>query len=167
MTGLVAGPPDVPDRRLQRREPIALPAGAVLAFERINRGKNPSPNYRWLLTEDGAVRLARHSGDTSDPDRPFDTPLPEQPTGTLEPHRLAMIRAAIEAADPADQPAYLSDPGVEDGAFSVITLPTGSGSRELVLDGATTPLVQTLRQVAEDWLAGDFSGSGDPGPGDW
>ena len=44
MSGLVEGAPDQLDVRLRRREPVGLPADALVAFERINRGKSPAPN---------------------------------------------------------------------------------------------------------------------------
>lgn len=41
------------DVRLQRRDTSPLPEGAWLRFQAINRGKDPSYNYRWLLYENG------------------------------------------------------------------------------------------------------------------
>lgn len=149
------------DPRLQRREPISLPADALVAFERINRGKNPSPNYRWLLLADGELRLARHSGDTSDPGQPFDTPLPDVPSAVLDPVQLATVRQLLADADLDAHPDRVADPGVEDGAFSIVTVPTGRGRRELIFDGAGGPLVDGLCRVADEWMVDRTEATGD------
>ena len=165
MSGLFEGAPDQLDIRLRRREPVELPADALVAFERINRGKSPAPNYRWVLLEDGSLRLARHSGDTSDPDQPFDTPLPREPNAVLDDDQVAAVRDALAEAEVDSHPTYLTDPGVEDGAFSIVTVPAAGSSRELVYDGASSPLVEGLRRVAEQWV--DSADDADGDDEDW
>ena len=151
MSGIESGAvPSELDVRLRRREPMPMPPDALVAFERINRGKNPSPNYRWLLLDDGALYLARHSGDTSDWETPFDTPLPKEPTRRLEESELAEVRRHLQAADLPGQPPYQLDPGVEDGAFSVVTARLDGQVHEVIYEACAPPLVTFLRSVAEE-----------------
>lgn len=144
--GITAGAlPDDLDERLTRRDTTPLPAGALLRLQVINRGKNPIPNYRWLLYDDGRLFLARHSGDTSDPRTPFDTPLPDRPTRTLDQARVEQVRQRLAADGFSRQPPYQADPRVDDGAFTVVTARLDGGVHEVIYDAYAPPLVEFLK----------------------
>jgi hypothetical protein len=149
-----AVPADV-DVRLARRITDPLPDEVVVRFQRINRGPDPRINLWWELTAGGDVYLAAHSSDTSDPDTPFDTPRPDEPTVSLGPDSVADVTAALDAASFAEQPGYQWDPGVEDGTFSVVTarLPDGI-VHEVVYEGVDRPPVDTMELLTERIVEG-------------
>lgn len=64
-------------------------------------------------------------------------------------------------ADLDAHPDHVADPGVEDGAFSIVTVPTAQRRRELIFDGAGGPLVDGLRRVADEWVVDRTEAGGD------
>jgi hypothetical protein len=142
--------PDDLDVRLQRRITSPLPDGVVVRFQHFNRGPDPRVNYWWELSSSGEVHLARHSPDTSDPDTPFDTPLPDDPVAVLDEAAIEEVRAALDASGFATQPSYQLLAGVEDGAFNVVTARLPGGEvREVIYEGASPPPVDTLVALTE------------------
>lgn len=139
--------PEELDVRLERRDTSGLRGDVVVRFQRINRGPSPAPNYRWELHEDGALHLARHSGDTSDPYTPFDTDLPSKPTIHLEPDAIDDVLAALQAAGFAAQPPYQVDETVEDGAFTIITARLDGEVHEVIYEGVRPPPVPSLEDL--------------------
>lgn len=147
--------PDDSDTRLARRISDPLPDDVVVRFQRINRGPDPRSNLWWQLTTDGDVHLASHSPDTSDPDTPFDTPLPSEPTSALGPGTVSELTAALVDADFASQPAYQERVDVEDGTFLVVTarLPDGR-VHEVVYVGVERPPVDALVALTQQIVEG-------------
>jgi hypothetical protein len=147
--------PDDIDTRLARRITEPLPDDVVVRVQRINRGPDPRSNVWWQLTADGDVRLARHSRDTSDPDTPFDAPLPDAPTMSLGADAATELVDAIVAAGFAAQPAYQANEGVEDGTFLVVTarLPDGR-VHEVAYVGVERPPVDAVLALTERIVEG-------------
>jgi len=142
---IVAGPvPEDLDIRLVRRDTESLPSGALVRFQAISRGKNPRYNYRWLLFEDGRWFHARHSGDTSDWQTPFDTDLPAEPTAILSKKDIRDIKRQLERAGLADQDPYQADPRVEDGRYYVATARIDDAIYEIIYDATYPPIVEYL-----------------------
>ena len=84
----------------------------------------------------------------------------------LDDDQVAAVRDAGSTRPRLDsQPTYQTDPGVEDGAFTVVTARLAGASRELVYDGAISPLVEGLRRVAEQWV--DTADCADGDDEDW
>ena len=138
------------DVRLQRRITSPLPEGVIVRFQHFNRGPDPRVNYWWELAGTGEVHLARHSRDTSDPDTPFDTPLPDDPVTVLDAQTVEQVRTALAASDFATQPQYQLRDGVEDGAFNVVTARLPGGEvREVIYEAAHPPPVDTLESLTE------------------
>jgi len=145
-----ASVPTDADTRLARRITEPLPDEVVVRFQQINRGPDPRPNYWWELTTDGDVYLAQHSADTSDPDTPFDTPRPSEPTAALGADAVTEVEAALAAAEFAAQAAYQLQTGLEDGTFSVVTARLADGTvHEVVYEGVHRPPVDALEALTE------------------
>jgi hypothetical protein len=148
---LTSGPiPETLDVRLERRDTSALPEGALLRFQLINRGKHPGVNYLWLLYEDGRWLLARHSGDSSDWQTPLDTPLPTTPTKTLPTRVVQQVKKQLAQADFFRQAAYQEDKSVRDGAYSVVTARQNGQTHEVIYAAATNPLITFLQGIAQE-----------------
>lgn len=145
-----SGPiPEQLDTRLQRRDTTPLPAGALVRYQLINRGKNPDVNYRWLLYDDGRWFLARHSGDTSgDWQTPFDTDYPAEPTKIFSKREVKQIRKHLEKSDFLEQQPYHLDKGVRDGGYHIITARLDGRTHEVIYAAATMPPVDFLENVA-------------------
>ncbi len=141
------------DIRLERRDRDPLPPDALVKFQVINRGKDPRDNYRWVLYEDGRYHLARHSGQHENWRVPFDTPLPELPTGQLAPDQVAAVAAQLQQADFFAQPAYQADMTVEDGSFYVITARADDQVHEAIYEALTPPLAQFLEALILTWTS--------------
>lgn len=137
--------PDVIDERLAGRDTRPLPAGALLRFQTISHHPDPRTNHRWELYDDGAVHLAFHSRDDEGP-APFDTELPDAPTGRLEESSVAEIRTLLEEEGFAELAPHQQLDG-EDGSWRVVTARVGGVEHEVVFDRVTTPLVERLRRV--------------------
>jgi hypothetical protein len=138
------------DIRLTRRDTTPLGDDVLIRFQQFNRGPDPRHNYRWELALDGSVHYAGHSDDTSDPDTPFDTPLPAEPTVVLDQQALDVVAAALDASNFADQPRYQLQADVEDGTFTVVTARLPSGAvREVIYDAAWRPPVGALELLTE------------------
>lgn len=150
MGDAVGGPvPSELDVRLERRDDSALDDRTVVRFQRINRGPDPSINYRWLLYDDGRIFVARHSGDTSDPYEPFDTPLPDTPTAVLGDDEVAALRAGLQEADFSSQAPYQVDETVEDGVFTVVTARLGGSVHEVIYEAVQPPPVPRLERLLD------------------
>lgn len=145
-----SGPiPEQLDERLVRRDKEPLPAGALLKFQLINRGKSPDVNYRWLLYEDGRWFLARHSGDTSgDWQTPFDTDYPAEPTKVLPRKEVEKIRQQLKQANFLAQEPYHLDRGVRDGGYRVVTARLDGRVHEVIYAAVANPLAEYLENVA-------------------
>lgn len=151
--GTYVGPiPDQLDVRLQRRDTDPLPPDALIKFQAIGRGKDPSYNYRWLLYTDGRWFLAWHSGDTSgDWQTPFDTPLPVSPTKQLKANVVNDIKKQLQKANFLAQPPYQADQTVEDGTFYVVTAQMDGQTHEVIYEGVYPPLVEFLETIASTY----------------
>ena len=139
------------DVRLQRRDTSPLPEGAWLRFQAINRGKDPSYNYRWLLYENGLWFNAWHSGDTSDWQTPFDTPLPDQPTAELPAALIDQIREQLSLAQFMTQPPFQQDMTVEDGSYYVVTVQTDGQIYEVIYKTVSPPPVSFLEKIVHQY----------------
>ncbi|HEX9989654.1 MAG TPA: hypothetical protein VGE45_14420 [Chloroflexia bacterium] len=139
------------DPRLERRDTSPLPPEALVRFQLINRGKNPRPNYRWVLYEDGRLFLARHSGDTSGDYRtPFDTELPAKPTEVLSPDAVNEVKEQLDQARFLGQAPYYLDPTVDDGGSYVVTARINGKVHEVIYEAYSPPLVKFLSTIAPD-----------------
>lgn len=136
--------PDDIDVRIERRDVDPLPAGAILRFQVINRGKDPTDNYRWLLFEDGRWFLSCHSPDDSDWRTPFDTDWPPDYHCIIPAGVLTTLRQQINLDN---QPTYQADLTVEGGGIYVITTPT----HEVIYEAYEPPLVELLESVAQQF----------------
>ena len=132
------------DVRLERRDRNPLPPEALLKFQVINRGKDPTYNYRWVLYLDGRWFLAKHSGDTSDWQTPFDTELPITPTKTLKAEAINEVTQQLRQADFLTSAPYWLNNSVEDGTFYVVTAQLDGKMHEVIYEAASTPLTDFL-----------------------
>jgi hypothetical protein len=139
------------DVRLQRRDTSPLPDGVWLRFQAINRGKDPSYNYRWQLHEDGRWFNAWHSGDTSDWQTPFDTPLPDQPTAELPATLLHQIREQLLLAQFMTQPPFQQDKTVEDGSYYVVTAQRDGQTHEVIYNAVSPLPVPFLEKIVHQY----------------
>lgn len=139
------------DVRLQRRDTSALPEGAWIRFQAINRGKDPSYNYRWLLYENGQWFNAWHSGDTSDWQTPFDTPLPEQPTAELPTTLMQQIREQLLLSQFMSQAPYQRDATIEDGSYYVVTVQRSGQIHEVIYNGVSPAPVAFLEKIVHQY----------------
>lgn len=139
--------PDTLDPRLQNRDSEPLPAGALIKYQRINRGKNPRNNYRWVLYPDGRWFLATNSSADLARDMPFDGELPKQPTKTLPDDLVQQIRKALVEAKLDRLPPYAVNPTVEDGTFDVITARIDGKIYEVIYEAYQPPLIELLADV--------------------
>lgn len=147
---VTSGPvPGKLDPRLERRDTSPLPPDALVRFQLMNRGKNPRPNYRWVLHEDGRLFLARHSGDTSgDYLTPFDTELPAKPTKVLPPGAVNEVKEQLGQARFLEQAPYYLDKTVEDGGSYVVTARINGKVYEVIYEAYSPPLVKFLSTIA-------------------
>jgi hypothetical protein len=143
--------PDQLDVRLERRDREPLPAGALVKFQAIGRGKSPEFNYRWLLYEDGRWFLAWHSGDTSDWQTPFDTDLPASPTKNLGSKVVKEVKKQLQQANFSSQPPYQADKTVEDGSFYVVTARVDDQVHEVIYEAVYPPLVAYLESFVSTY----------------
>lgn len=142
--------PEELDIRLERRDVVPLTQDALIKFQAINRGKDPSVNYRWVLYEDGQLFLARHSGDTSNWQTPFDTDLPTTPTKRLSAEMVTSVIEELQKARFSEQPPYQADPTVEDGGFDIVTARVGTEVYEVIYEAVDTPLLEFLGMLVTD-----------------
>jgi hypothetical protein len=148
---LDAGP--VPDEfRLWMKEwDLPLPSNALIRFQVISRGPNPKNNYQWVLDEDRFWYLARHSGDTSDPDRPFDTVLPAKATSRLKRGTVRKIKRTLKKANLAEQAPYTLDRGVRGGGIYIVTARISGEVHQVIYDAAYPPLVEFLEEIIHSY----------------
>lgn len=139
------------DIRLQRRDTTPLPEGSWLRFQAINRGKDPSYNYRWLLYEDGRWFNTWHSGDTSDWQTPFDTPLPQEPTAELPASLMQQIREQLLLSHFMTQPTWQQDRAMEDGSYYVLTVKHGGQIHEVIYNGTAPSPVSFLEKIVHQY----------------
>ena len=154
--GKVTGAGPVPadlDERMRARDTDPLPDGALVKFQAISRSPDPRTNVRWVLDDDGAVRLAYHSRRT-DSAVPFDTKLPRKPTGTVDASTVDEIRTLLDEEGFAELAPYQWRAG-EGGAWFVVTARAGGAVREVIYDRASTPLVDRLQRVPGELLDED------------
>lgn len=138
------------DPRLKNRDTKKLQEGALLKFQVINRGKNPQHNYRWLLYEDGRLHFAKHSGNTSDWQIPFDTPLPDRPTANLSKHQVKKIRELLKQEGFFSEPPYQLDTDLDDGGFYIVRASVSGKEHEVIfIVGSYPPLVAYLLTIAD------------------
>lgn len=136
------------DARLERRDRNPLPQEALLKFQVINRGKDPTYNYRWVLYLDGRWFLAKHSGDTSNWQTPFDTELPVTPTKTLKVGDVNEVTQQLRQVNFSTLAPYWLNDTVEDGTFYVITARLDGKTHEVIYDAVSTPLTDFLEAFA-------------------
>ncbi|MCL4869975.1 MAG: hypothetical protein KJ063_13495 [Anaerolineae bacterium] len=139
------------DTRLQRRIISPLPEGVLLRFQAINRGKDPSYNYYWQLHEDGRWFHVWHSGDTTEWQTPFDTPLPDEPTTIFPEPVMHQIREQLVEAQLMDQPRYQQDATVEDGSYYVVTARQNEQVYEIIYEAVSPPLVAFLEKLIHQY----------------
>jgi hypothetical protein len=155
-----AGPvPDDLDERVVNRDLDPLPTNALVKFQAISHSPDPRTNVRWILFENGDVRLAYHSKRT-DGAVPFDTKLPKKPAGTVDKSTVDEIRELLAAENFAALAPYQWRDG-EGGAYFVVTARNGDGGggegdvHEVIYDRASTPLVDRLQGVPGELLDDD------------
>lgn len=147
VTGAGPIPADLDDRLVRRdREPLA--DGALVKFQAIAHGPDPRSNVRWVLHDDGSVRLAYHSRDT-DTAVPFDTPLPDEATGRVASATVDDVRSLLEAEAFSELAPYQWRDG-EGGASFVVTARVGDDVHEVIYDRASTPLLDRLQRLAAE-----------------
>lgn len=140
--------PEELDSRLENRDKTALPAEALLRFQLINRGKNPGPNYRWLLYEDGRWFLARRSSESTPWEVPFNTDLPAEPTRQLPAEVVNNVKAQLQKAKFFNQAPYQVDNSVKDGGFYVVTAQMEGQTHEVIYVAGSSPLLNFLKGLA-------------------
>ncbi|MGE5594620.1 MAG: hypothetical protein ACM3S1_01145 [Hyphomicrobiales bacterium] len=133
--------------RLRRRDTSPLSRSAVLRFQAIALGKDPSASYRWALDDDGAWYLNRRSGSGGSLDRPFDTDMPKEPTRRLSAEVVAEVREQLARANFQDQDQYQSE-DMKDGTAYVVTARTDGTTHEVVYLGVENELVEYLSRFA-------------------
>ncbi len=136
------------DERVKRRDGAKLRPGALVRYQRIGLEKHPGSNYRFELDDDGSVRLARHSGDSSNWQTPFDTDLPAAPTAVLAAERVAAVRQALADAHFGDEPPYQVGRTAKGGKVEVVTARAGKKAHEVLYENARNPLLDLLAAVA-------------------
>lgn len=139
------------DVRLQRRNTDPLPDGALLRFQAIGRGKDPSYNYQWLLYEDGRWFNVWHSGVTTDWQTPFDKPLPDEPTAELPATLMQQIKEQLQLSKFMSQPTYQKDSTVEDGSYYVVTAQHNSQTHEIIYNAVSPPFVTFLEKIVHQY----------------
>lgn len=149
-----AGPvPDDLDERVVGRDTDPLPPGALVKFQAIAHSPDPRANVRWVLYDDGRVRLAYHSRRT-DSAVPFDTALPRRATGRVHEGTVEEIRELLRAESFGSLAPYQWRQG-EGGSWFVVTALVGGEAHEVIYDRASTPLVDRLQQVPREVLGDD------------
>ena len=139
------------DPRLDHRDTQSLPPEALIKFQRMNRGKNPKNNYRWVLYSDGRWFLATNSGADLARDTPFDTELPTKPTKTLPANLVEQIKKALVDANFATLSPYFINPKVDDGSFSVISARIDGKVHEVIYEAYQPPYVELLADVVTNY----------------
>jgi hypothetical protein len=148
VTSEYAGPvPAQLDERVARRDHSELPAATVLRYQRIGLGKSPAHNLRWELDDDGSLRLARHSGDTSDWQTPFDTDLPSAPSTQLADDKVEKVRRALADAGFEGQPPYQVGERAKGGRIEIVTARTGGSVHEVMYENAENDLLNLLWEI--------------------
>lgn len=142
--------PEQLDERVERRDRSELGPQTLLRYQRIGLEKSPAKNLRWELDEDGSLRLARHSGDTSDWQNPFDTELPESPTGTVGADRVEQVRKALADAGFNSQPPYQVGKTAKGGRVEVVTARSGGRVHEVIYENARNELLDLLWEIPEE-----------------
>lgn len=138
------------DERVARRDRSPLGGGVLVRYQRIGLEKSPARNLRWELHEDGAVHLARHSGDTSDWRTPFDTRLPPSPSAVLPADRVEGVRRALDATGFASQPPYQVGEKAKGGRVEIVSARHGAEPREVMYENAENALLDVLREIPAD-----------------
>ena len=110
--------------------------------------RDPRPNYRWELHQDGQLFFVRHSGQNIS-DVPFDRPLPLQPTKVLSSAEIQALYSQLEQADFFEQPKYQRRPRVEGGGYVLVRARRGDTFHEVVYENVEGPLVQYLYSLAD------------------
>jgi hypothetical protein len=147
-----SGPiPNNLDSRLAYRDTKPLPADALIRFQSINRGKNQTDNYRWVLYPDGRWFLAANSGADLAKNTLFDTELPTTPTATLPADLVAKIHKALLDAKFATLPPYFVNPTVDDGGYDVITARIDGNVHEIIYEAYQPPFVELLADVVTNY----------------
>ena len=124
------------DPRLAGRDRSALPAGAVLRFEAISRGKDPQNDHRLLLFADGRTYVAWHGDDG----------FGAEPDAVLDDDVLDEVRELLAEARLDEGPARRADPRLEDGMWRIVTI----ADREVVFEGVPSALADRLQQLASE-----------------
>ena len=137
----------LPPNFAMKRDTDPLPPEALVKFQAISRGPRPAGNHRWLLYRDGRLFLARHSGVADSARLPFDTPLPDTPTLTLPPEQVAEVERRLRQANFTTQPPYQVDPGVEGGAYFIVTARLDGVVHEVIYEAYAPPLVEFLAAI--------------------
>jgi hypothetical protein len=132
------------DARVTKLLAEPLPDDVLVGFYYVAAGKSPHPNYRWQLTQDGALFVVHHSGKNPSFDITFDRPLPEKPTKRLDDGAVRALMAELDRADYFRQPAYQVDPRAEDGAYVIVRARRDGAVHDVVYHNVEGPLVQFL-----------------------
>jgi hypothetical protein len=134
------------DVRVERRVRGRLGPGVLVRFQRISAAKSPQGNHVLELSDDGAVRIARHSGVVGvDWQEPMDVELPDEPNASAKSGAVRKIKKLLAKVEASATPAVVTGEIVKDGVFEVVTLPP---EHVVVYDGVDNDLLRELRKLA-------------------
>lgn len=136
--GKVSGAGPVPEGvadELAERDRSPLPAGAVVRFQAIAHGPDHRADVRWVLHDDGAVRLAARRAR-----------LPTSASGAVEMETVREIQDLLAREQFAALAPYQWRAG-EGGALFIVTARVDGAVHEVVYDRAATPLTDRLQRV--------------------
>ena len=143
-----AGP--LPEGFAMERDDDPLPEGALVKFQVIDRGADPSYNHRWVLYGDGRLYLAWNREQSDFTDLPFDTELPDEPTAILNAELVQQVIDELSAADFINQHPFQAQLLVEDGTTYVVTARLDQILHEVIYDAYAPPLVAFLENIGYD-----------------
>ncbi len=158
-----AGP--LPEGFEMDRDHDPLPDGALVKFQVIDRGTDPTYNHRWVLYPDGRLFLAWNSDEVDFTAAPFDTELPDEPTAIVDAALVQQVKDELKAAEFLNQHPYQARLKVEDGTTYILTARFDETVYEVIYDACKPPLVAFLENIGYDYQdsSSDYQdGSSDP-----
>ena len=144
-----AGP--LPEGFAMDRDNDPLPEGALVKFQVIDRGTDPTYNHRWVLFPDGRLFLAWNSAEVDFMSAPYDTELPDEPTAVLEPALVQRVKDELISADFLNQHPFQARLKVEDGTTYILTAQLDQTVHEVIYDAYKPPLVAFLENIGYDY----------------
>lgn len=144
-----AGP--LPEGFAMDRDDDPLPEGALVKFQVIDRGADPTYNHRWVLFPDGRLFLAWNSEQMDFTILPFDTELPDEPTAILDAAVVQQVKDQLRAADFLNQHAFQAQLKYQDGTTYILTARLGETVHEVIYDAFAPPLVAFLENIGYDY----------------